>query len=87
MPDEIANIKEVLRQFQQGYLDRDLDTVGEFLDLFCAEGVLEVVGTNAYIKGEGEWANRLVRGNSHRLSDDGTCAKLSEFHGLFEMGG
>lgn len=55
MPDEIANIKEVLRQFQQGYLDRDLDTVGEFLDLFCAEGVLEVVGTNAYIKGEGEW--------------------------------
>jgi len=55
MPDEIAKIKEVLRQFQQGYLNRDLNAVEKFMHLFCDEGTLEVIGTNAYIKGQGEW--------------------------------
>jgi len=55
MQDDIAKIKEVFRQFQQGYLDRDLNAVDKFMDLFCAEGTLEVIGTDAYIKGQGEW--------------------------------
>jgi len=55
MPDEIAKIKEVLRQFQQGYLERNLESVDQFLELFCDDGTMEVIGTNAYRKGEGEW--------------------------------
>jgi ketosteroid isomerase-like protein len=55
MQDEIAKIKEVIRKFQQGYLNRDLNAVEKFMDLFCDEGTLEVIGTNAYIKGQGEW--------------------------------
>lgn len=55
MQDEITNIKEVLCQFQQGYLERDLEAVDKFLELFCDDGTLEVIGTNAYIKGQGEW--------------------------------
>jgi ketosteroid isomerase-like protein len=55
MQDEIAKIKEVIRQFQQGYLNRDLNAVEKFMDLFCDEGTLEVIGTNAHIKGQGEW--------------------------------
>lgn len=55
MNEEIANIKEVIQAFQQGYLDRDLEAVDRFLDLFCDEGDLEVIGTDAHIKGEGEW--------------------------------
>ena len=55
MEAEIATIKEVVHQFQQGYLDRDLDAVDKFMDLFYDEGIMEVIGTDAYVKGKGEW--------------------------------
>ena len=55
MRAEISKIKEVIRKFQEGYIRRDLDAVDKFLDLFCGEGNLEVIGTGAYIKGQGEW--------------------------------
>jgi hypothetical protein len=38
-----------------GYVYRDPDSLDSFLDLFCNDGTLEVIGTDAYIKGEGEW--------------------------------
>jgi hypothetical protein len=55
MTEEIAKIEEVIREFQMGYLNRNLDSVEKFMDLFCDEDTLEVIGTNAYVKGQGEW--------------------------------
>jgi len=55
MEEEITKIKEVIHGFQKGYLDRDLDAVEKFMDLFCDEGILEVIGTDAHVKGKGEW--------------------------------
>ena len=55
MNEEIARVKTVIDQFQEGYLHRDLDAIDNFMDLFCDDGTLEVIGTNAYIKGQGEW--------------------------------
>ena len=55
MTAETTDIENVIRRLQAGYLSRDLDTLDECMDLFCDEGVLEVIGTDAYIKGQGEW--------------------------------
>ena len=55
MREEIAEIEEVIHEFQKGYLNRDLDALEKFTDLFCEDGILEVIGTDAHIKGQGEW--------------------------------
>ena len=55
MREEITKIQEVIQEFQEGYLRRDLDAVEKFMDLFCDEDILEIIGTDAYIKGQGEW--------------------------------
>jgi len=55
MSAEIIKIKAVIHQFQDGYRMRDVDKVDRFMDLFCEDGTLEVIGTDAYIKGQGEW--------------------------------
>jgi len=54
MNNDLTQIKDVINKFQEGYLLRDISKIDAFMDLFCNEGV-EVVGTNAYIKGQGEW--------------------------------
>lgn len=55
MNEEITRVKTVIDQFQEGYLHRDLDVIDDFMELFCDNGKLEVIGTNAFIKGQGEW--------------------------------
>jgi len=75
MKDEINEIREVIREFQKGYLDRNLDATGKFMDLFCDEPSLEVIGTDAYIKGQGEWCldknalEKLVSGDWQSWGD------------------
>jgi hypothetical protein len=55
MYEETVRVLEVIHEFQKGYINRDLNSLDSFLDLFCDEAILEVIGTNAYKKGEGEW--------------------------------
>lgn len=55
MTEELTKIEEVIHKFQKGYVARNLDTVEKFMDLFCDDGTLEVIGTGAHIKGKGEW--------------------------------
>lgn len=55
MTAEITQIKAVIQYFQDGYRLRDVDTVDRFMNLFCEDGRLEIIGTDAFIKGQGEW--------------------------------
>ena len=67
--DLVSEIHELLERFQAGYRARDLEQVPAFMDLFVDDAELEVIGTNAWIPGEGEWclgrdaAQRLVVGD------------------------
>jgi len=56
MCEEITGIREIVNRFRAGYLNRDPDALESFMDLFCDGGILEVIGTDAYIKGQGEWS-------------------------------
>ena len=56
MSEELTKIKEVIDKFQEGYLNRDPNVVDGFMDLFCDSDILEVIGTDAYQKGQGEWS-------------------------------
>lgn len=53
--DSVSEILELLRRFQAGYRARNLKQVDAFMDLFVDDTELEVIGTNAWIPGEGEW--------------------------------
>ncbi|MBN2003008.1 MAG: hypothetical protein JXA21_06595 [Anaerolineae bacterium] len=43
MREEIPKIKEVIHEFQEGYLNRDMGALEKFMDLFCDESILEVI--------------------------------------------
>ena len=63
----IEQIRAVLQRFQDGYTQRDMSRVDEFMTLFADEA--EVIGTNGVRPGEGEWyvdkagARELVQGD------------------------
>ena len=63
---ELAQVVLALERFQEGYTRRDPARLGAFMDLFCDDAELEVIGTGAVAPGEGEWclgpeaARRLV---------------------------
>ena len=46
-------VRAVLQRFQDGYTQRDVSRVDEFMTLFADEA--EVIGTNGTRPGEGEW--------------------------------
>ncbi len=55
MSDDFKLIKKVIEDFQKYYTERNPDNIDKIMDLFCDEGNLEVIGTNADKKGKGEW--------------------------------
>ena len=55
MTEELNEITATIQAFQTGYINRDLETLDAFMDLFCDDGKLEVIGTGAHVKGRGEW--------------------------------
>ena len=63
---ERAQVVLALERFQEGYTRRDPARLDAFMDLFCDDADLEVIGTGAVAPGEGEWclgphaARRLV---------------------------
>jgi len=46
-------IRELIRHFQKGYIERDLKNLEEFMNLFTDE--VEVIGTNGSYPGQNEW--------------------------------
>jgi ketosteroid isomerase-like protein len=60
-------IRQLMQQFQDGYIHRDLAKVDSFMELFTADA--EVIGTNGQEPGVGEWymdrtaARELVHGD------------------------
>ena len=66
---EIEQVRLVLQQFQDGYTQRDVTTVDEFMQLFADDAGLEVIGTNGVKPGVDEWyldkvgARELVKGD------------------------
>lgn len=48
-------VKKVLQKFQNGYTMRDVKELKNFMELFEDDEKLEVIGTNAVERGQGEW--------------------------------
>jgi hypothetical protein len=52
---EIDPVRDLLRQFQVGYAQRDQTQLDAFMGLFVAGDDLEIIGTNAVEVGKDEW--------------------------------
>ena len=69
----IEQVRAVLQRFQDGYTQRDVSRVDEFMTLFA--DAAEVIGTNGARPGEGEWyvdragARELVQGDWETWGD------------------
>ena len=68
-------VRGVLRKFQEGYANRDLEALDEFMRLFAPDEEIEVIGTGALVPGEGEWcldrstARELIEGDWKHWGD------------------
>ena len=66
---EKERVRQVLQRFQDGYTQRDLSRVDEFMQLFSSDAGVEVIGTNGIQPGVDEWykgreaARALVHGD------------------------
>jgi hypothetical protein len=52
-------VRDTLRRFQAGYTSRDLSQLDAFMDLFAPEGVPELIGIGASVRGGNEWFEGL----------------------------
>ena len=70
-----GQVREVLRAFQEGYSQRNLDALDEFMALFAPDEEIEVIGTGASVPGEEQWcldrstARKLVEGDWKHWGD------------------
>jgi hypothetical protein len=55
----VEAVRSVLRQFQNGYRERDLDTLDEFMAVFAQNGAVELIGIGAFERGGVEWFEGL----------------------------
>jgi hypothetical protein len=53
--DVIAEVRETLISFQDGYIGRDLSRLDEFMDLFEQGSETELIGIGASVRGGNEW--------------------------------
>ena len=54
--DETAAVRAALQAFQQGYTARQVRDLDSFLDLFCPDDEIEIIGTGAVTpQAGGEW--------------------------------
>ena len=66
---DIEQVRSVLQQFQDGYTQRDVTRLDEFMQLFTDDAGLEVIGTNGIKPGVDEWyvdkagVRELVKGD------------------------
>ncbi len=57
--DNIAQVRQVLGRFQDGYTIRDMDKLDEFMELFSPDGEVELIGIGASVRGGYEWFEGL----------------------------
>jgi hypothetical protein len=55
MTDVIAEIRQVLQRFQDGYITRDIENIDEFMKLFILGDDIELIGIGASARNEHEW--------------------------------
>ena len=48
-------VRSVLQKFQDGYKERNLEKLGEFITLFVQDGDIELIGIGASTRGGYEW--------------------------------
>lgn len=53
--DVIAEVRETLQSFQDGYIARDLSRLDEFMGLFEQGSETELIGIGASVRGGNEW--------------------------------
>lgn len=53
--DPIAQVRAVLQRFQEGYTDRDLSRLDDFMELLAAGADTELIGIGASVRGGNEW--------------------------------
>jgi hypothetical protein len=56
--DDIAQVRQVLGRFQDGYTTRDVSKLDEFMELFSPDDV-ELIGIGASVRGGNEWFEGL----------------------------
>jgi len=57
--DVIAEVRDVLQKFQEGYTARNLTLLDEFMDLFVQSHEAELIGIGASVRGGSEWFQGL----------------------------
>lgn len=57
--DAIAQVRDVLHRFQDGYTARNLSELDEFMTLFDQNGDAELIGVGASVRGGNEWFQGL----------------------------
>ena len=50
-----GQVRDALRRFQEGYTNRDMPQLDEFMQLFAQEGDPELIGIGASVRGGNEW--------------------------------
>ena len=50
-----GQVRDTLQRFQEGYINRDLSRVDEFMQLFAQEGDPELIGIGASVRGGNDW--------------------------------
>lgn len=53
--DVIAEVREALQRFQDGYIVRDLSSLDDFMGLFEPGSETELIGIGASVRGGNEW--------------------------------
>jgi len=51
----VKEIRSILQQFQNGYIERDIERLDEFMSLFVQDDDIELIGIGATERGESEW--------------------------------
>ena len=54
---EIQQVREVIQNFQDGYITRDKSKLDEFMELFAPTDQIELIGVGASKRGGNEWFN------------------------------
>jgi len=57
----LSAVRSVLQKFQDGYTDRDVTRLDEFMQLFVQSDDIEMIGTGATKRGGNEWCEGLAR--------------------------
>lgn len=61
MNDKTAEIRQVLKRFQDGYTARDLQQLDEFMTLFVPGDEAELIGIGASSRNQNEWFQGMAR--------------------------